>query len=924
MQNDSTQLIRRRLVIWLTLLGLLVGGLPTAPAQATTSPLRLSQERGGVLIAWDGAASALAGWPSLRVGTAMLPARLVALRANGPVALRLEQASSVVWRGGLAQAAPERPILPEGLLPLAEPLPQQALPAAPVSVLRQSRMRGVAIVVVAVTPLFADHTGLRAARSLRAFVPGAALLHETAPALLESDAPFLADAPGPASPAKDGPAWRVRVTQGGIQRLSAADLAAAGIDPAVAERLHLRRNGRELPLELRVGPDGLDELRFYAPAPGDRWNAADTYWLSVESAPGLRMPVRHAGPDGSTPERDTALERGIWRKPGLYDSLRPGPSGDHWFAAWLRSDGAPLTATLTLSPSLPLAGGDLRLTVEGAAITPGTHTLQASSAGAVAETSWSGAEPWRRTLTLPSAGDTLVLRATSGPTPGILAPDRIGWERAVRLDFGGNGGRFSGVAGRWVYRLSGVPAGAALYDISDPAVPVLLAGVTGRVLDGADGQRPRDYLLAGPGTLAEPTLAPWQATDLATPASTLYIAPAALHPALAPLVEWRRSQGRSVRVIDVQALYDGWSDGQIDPQAIRSFLRYAAATWRPAPQVVVLVGDGSVDPHNFSGYNNVSLIPPYMAPVDPWVGETACDSCYAQLDGEDPAGSGADVLPDVQLGRLPVKSVAETERLVAKLLAYEQAAPGGLWRSRAVFVADNGREADGTPDPAGDFPALSDEMVAQQPRGMAIRRVYYDPWGRTPAGQPLGESWRIADGAAAHQAVLAALNAGAGLVNYTGHANMWQWGVTALDAEPGYLLGLYEPETLQNGAALPVVLEMSCLTSAFQTPVYHGMVIDERLLLAREGGAVAVWGATGLGLVTGHALLQRGFYRALWAAPPQQVPLGGLVAAGYLELFAHADQASTHHIQSFVLLGDPLTPARVVPAQQVYMPVVHK
>ncbi len=922
MHNSLTSSLRW-LAVWTVLLGLLSAALPAAPARAAgPPPLRVSEQAGGVLIAWDGPTASPLGWPTQRFGAVELPAQLLTLRTSGPATVRLEQLSSAPWRGALAPAAPERPVLPAGLIPSAEPA-QQALPAAPVTLLREGRLRGVGLAVVAVTPVFADATGMRAALRLRAFVPGAALLRASAVELLASDAPFLADAPGPSLPAQDGRVWRVRVGQGGIQRLSAAALAAAGVEDGAVERLHLRRGGRELPLEQRAGPDGRGELRFYAAAPGDRWNRADTYWLTLEQTSGLRMPTRDVAPGGSAPERDTALGRGVWRRPAVYDSVRPGPSGDHWFAAWLRpSDTAPLTATL--GPGLPSAGGAMRLSIDGTAVTAGVHTLVVAGAGAAASTSWSGPGLWRRELTLPGASGAVLLRAGPEGPADIIAPDRIAWERPVRLLFGGGGGRFSGVSGRWTYRLDGAPAGAALYDVTDPDDPALLTGAGGRFEDGGEGQIPRDYLLAGPGNLGAPALSAWQPADFGTPAEVLYIAPVELHAALAPLAERRRAQGLSVRVIDVQALYDAWSYGQVAPEAIRSFLRYAAARWQPAPRAVVLVGDGSSDPHDYGGHGNVSLIPPFLAMVDPWVGETACESCYAQLDGDDPAAEGADLLPDVQLGRLPVKDADEAGRLVAKILAYEAAGPGGLWRSRGVFVADNGREADGTPDPAGDFPALADTAVAQQPHGLEGARIYYDPWGRSADGQPLGQPWRLGDGAQAHRAVLAALNAGAGLVSYTGHANAWQWGVTALDSPPGYLLGLYEPDTLTNGGRLPIVLAMTCLTSAFQTPAYGGMVIDERLLLARDGGAVAVWGATGLGIPTGHALLQRGFYRALWAAPPQQAALGGLVAAGALELFGHAEQASMHHIRIFALLGDPLTPARIAPAQQIYAPVVSR
>ncbi|HEU4328750.1 MAG TPA: C25 family cysteine peptidase [Roseiflexaceae bacterium] len=900
-----------RITILIAALALLV---PTRTAEAAA--LRISERGGGVLIEWSGGTAA--GWSTATLGGLELPAQIVALR-GGTAAPAIERLESVSWRGALTPARLERPPLPAGLMAGAEQAAQVAgLPAAPVTVLRQGRMRGVPITVLALSPLFAPDGAPRLAGRVRAFVPGATLLRGAAAELLAGDAPFLSDAPAPSNPALGGPAWRVRVSQGGVQRLSAARLAAAGVDMADPARLHLRRAGAALALELREG-----ELRFYAPPPGDRWSATDDYWLTVESLPGARMQTRDAAPVHGAPVRSTAVERGVWRRPALYDPGRPGPSGDRWFAGRLTGAAgeAPITATLTLSPSLPLATGSVTLTIAGLAYTSRQHLLKIAAPGAAVETSWSGAGLWERSVVLPNSASTFALSRPPADPPDTLAPDTIAWERPVRLLFGGAGGSFVGVAGRWVYQLSGPPAGAMLYDISDPRAPQILVPTGDAFLD--DSPVPRSYLLAGPGTLAEPALTLVVAPDLGTPAEALYIAPAELHAALAPLVEWRRAQGRSVRVIDVQALYDAWSYGEVDPEAIRSFLRYTAARWTPTPAAVTLVGDGSFDPRNYTGRNSVDLIPPYLATVDPWLGQTACETCYVQLDGDSPAADKADALPDMQIGRLPVRSAAQLSGVVAKILSYERAAPGGLWRSRNLFVADNYREPDGTRDAAGDFAAWSDEGVGQQPRGVQVGRVYYDPYGRDSAGQPLGQPWRFPDERRAYAEVLAALNAGAGLVNYTGHSSEWQWATTALDSPQNYLLGLYDPDTLTNGERLSIVLELTCLTAAFHTPAFSGTTLDERWLLA-SGGAVAVWGPTGLGVARSHSLLQRGFYKALWSGPPQRSPLGTLAAAGYLEVFGQADQVGVYPIRTFALLGDPLTPARVAPIQPIYAPVVVK
>jgi hypothetical protein len=208
-------------------------------------------------------------------------------------------------------------------------------------------------------------------------------------------------------------------------------------------------------------------------------------------------------------------------------------------------------------------------------------------------------------------------------------------------------------------------------------------------------------------------------------------------------------------------------------------------------------------------------------------------------------------LPDLAVGQLPVKSEAELTALVQKLIRYDTAPAGGSWRGKAVFVADN---ADG----AGNFAAFAELSAAEQLAGIAVERVYYQP---SVDARPV--SGGIADAREARARTLAALNQSAGLVNYVGHSHTWQWAMSDPAVTPSYLLGLYDVDALTNGDRLPIVLEMTCLTSAFQQPAYSGTTLDERLVLHPHGGAVATWGPTGLGIVHGHDALQRGFYRAL-------------------------------------------------------------
>src|SRR5690606_10972851 len=98
------------------------------------------------------------------------------------------------------------------------------------------------------------------------------------------------------------------------------------------------------------------------------------------------------------------------------------------------------------------------------------------------------------------------------------------------------------------------------------------------------------------------------------------------------------------------------------PQAIRDFIAYAYANWtHPVPTYVLLVGDGHFDFKNYYGRDEGIFIPPYLANIDPWIGETAADNRYVTV-------SGNDLLPDLFLGRLPVKTAVETTQMVNKIL----------------------------------------------------------------------------------------------------------------------------------------------------------------------------------------------------------------------------------------------------------------
>lgn len=233
-----------------------------------------------------------------------------------------------------------------------------------------------------------------------------------------------------------------------------------------------------------------------------------------------------------------------------------------------------------------------------------------------------------------------------------------------------------------------------------------------------------------------------------------------------------------------------------------------------------------------------------------------------------------------------------------------------------VFVADNYRDAYGRVDGAGDFAITANAAVAQQPPNAQIERVYFDP---SPSHSQA--PWREPDPVAAWRKTLDALNRGGGFATYIGHAHQWQWASTDLNAEPPYLLGLYDGDGLTNRGNLPVLLEMTCLTGMFQLPSFNGTTIDERLLLHTSGGAAAIWSSTGFGVAYGHDWLQQGFYSQFWSLAAGDKRLGALTQAGYRTLFT-GGVCCQESLRTFLLLGDPLTVPQAAVERNLWLPVL--
>ena len=104
---------------------------------------------------------------------------------------------------------------------------------------------------------------------------------------------------------------------------------------------------------------------------------------------------------------------------------------------------------------------------------------------------------------------------------------------------------------------------------------------------------------------------------------------------------------------------------------------------------------------------------------------------------------------------MAVNTLAEANIVVDKIVAYDETVRSAPWQRQALFVADN-------PDLAGDFPALSDEIIASYlPSDLTVTRAYLPGSSTAP---PTAEQI-----AATRKIISDTLQAGVWLVQYTGH-----------------------------------------------------------------------------------------------------------------------------------------------------------
>ncbi len=315
---------------------------------------------------------------------------------------------------------------------------------------------------------------------------------------------------------------------------------------------------------------------------------------------------------------------------------------------------------------------------------------------------------------------------------------------------------------------------------------------------------------------------------------------------------YRQNDGLSVLVIDVDDIYDEFDFGIKGSDGIRSFLEFTQTDWQTAPDYVLLMGDASYDPKNYTGDGFHSYVPVRF--VDTLYEETGSDEALADFND--------DGLSEIAVGRIPARNPQDVTRALNKVINFEQGLPTALARG-SLCVSDS---------PIGyDFAQLCTSVQSQLPASIPKVHINRD--------EPDSRTRMIND-----------MAGGRYLVNYSGHGAAGLWATNSY-------FNTNDVPLLTNQNRLTVFTMLTCLNGYFIRPIPDSL--SEALLKSQNGGAVAVWSSSGQTTPDIQQVMATRFYQQL-GNNPSMIRMGDLIKDAKANLVGGRDVRL-----SWGLLGDP-------------------
>ena len=725
--------------------------------------------------------------------------------------------------------------------------------------------------------------------------------------------------------------FKISITRTGMYRIAYHRLERAGADTSQIdlETIKIENNGRTVGVyvfdEAEDGKfDREDYIVFYGQGlVGNKYTDTNVYWLSWNSLESSRVGVRDAQPKTRGTRIPVAfLKTERFERDIFHNSLEAGDArsahSDHYFwGSFKGGDSKPFP--IDIPGAVPRQSinrlATIRVRLQGASLF--TH-----KARLLLNNKWiARTQDWRRqddllTIHKFPQGRFLVHDTTNVLT--VIAEDRprvssdevefyVDW---FEIDYWHRFKALSGALefssttepesnGIVQYRVENLRSNEVdVYKIHNGSIVAKL--VNGRVnrrssqnfqimFEDVVTQPSRYFVLDNRAYHSVMRIVPAKPAALRDPANQadyIVISHKDFIDSIQPLAEFRRSQGHTVTVVDIDDVYDQFNYGVFSPFAIQHFLRYAYASWQqPAPSYVLLVGDAHYDYKKatvvFWRLSNITFrLPPiYVPTIHGWApvsGETAMDHRFVTVSGDD-------TLPDMFIGRLSVQYPHELDTMVKKLIDYEQNPKRGVWQRTLAQVSD-------------DEKSNSIDWIFEESRDRLIREFI-------PIAYDTREIYlrKIESPDRTNGLILKAIDEGLLILEYAGHGGAETW------ADEG-IFRIENIRQLRN-QHLPFVVTTTCLNGQFDRPHEFGRrSLSEEFMMGRYG-AIGTLSATRLTFATANAVFDEDLFNSIFNVKPST--LGAITADAKIRFIGNA--VSNNRLswvpgaEQYILFGDPAT-----------------
>ncbi|MBQ7996423.1 MAG: type IX secretion system sortase PorU [Paludibacteraceae bacterium] len=337
-------------------------------------------------------------------------------------------------------------------------------------------------------------------------------------------------------------------------------------------------------------------------------------------------------------------------------------------------------------------------------------------------------------------------------------------------------------------------------------------------------------------------------------------------------------------VVTDQQVYNEFSSGTPDASAYRWLMKmlYDRADGQAVakPRWLLLMGHGTFDNRKLLPNSGTSLLLTYQAKNSTnEVNAYASDDYFTFLEDNEGEEDRKGTM-DISVGRLPVNNTTEARETVDKIIRYMRNENAGKWKSRLMYLADDGENGTHT-----ETAEESAERIRVQNPDFIVTKIFLDAYPQEVNAS--GESYPIAK-----NKVASMLKNGVLFFDYSGHG-----GYNAITNES--ILNQKEIEAMRN-ENLAFWLFVTCNFAQFDT---GKRCAAESAVLNPKGGAVSILSASRTVFATYNTYLNRAVCKALFShSTPYHynTTLGEAIAAGKNELGSNDSNKL-----AYVLLGDP-------------------